>query len=240
MEVKIYKPIAVPDATTQDASGVLHSEGVLHGHVDPAGAGEITSCEFQYVKDSLYNSSKFAEARPRCPANPPRRSDSSKTSAPNVTGLTARGRLPLPPAGRGTSTARRTGGQDLHDPGGAGHRDETATNVAPRSATLNGSFTGKGMATEYYYEWGTNQGYGNSTPTLTAGLADGSDPASQALPGLELETTYHYRRRRRTPLGTSKGEDMTFTTHPAVTKLETKPATSLDQENITLNGRIPG
>src|SRR5262249_32649452 len=50
-EVKIFKPILVPNALTEAATGVLHTEAVLHGHVDPAAAGEITACEFQYVKD---------------------------------------------------------------------------------------------------------------------------------------------------------------------------------------------
>jgi hypothetical protein len=41
-------------------------------------------------------------------------------------------------------------------------------------------------------------------------------------------------------VGTSKGEDRTFTTHPAVTGLQTKPASSLDQEDITLNAEFDG
>ena len=40
--------------------------------------------------------------------------------------------------------------------------------------------------------------------------------------------------------GTSSGETLSFTTPPAVTGLLTKPASSLDQENITLNGEFDG
>ncbi len=121
-----------------------------------------------------------------------------------------------------------------------GIKTESATNVAPRSATLNASFTGEGSQTEYFYEWGTNQGYGNSTPILTLPTPTGATQAPQALPGLELETLYHYRVVAINSIGTSKGDDMTFTTHPAVTALETKPVSSVDQDSITLNAQFQG
>ena len=238
-EIKIYKSIVVPDALTQDATGVLHSEAVLHGHIDPAGAGEITGCEFQYVKDSLYNASKFASAT-SVPCSPAAPQASATDVSASVSGLAIEEgfhfRLRATDA-NGTSngavkTFKTRSVLDI--------KTEAATNVAPRSVTLNGSFTGEGSATEYFYEWGTNQSYGNLTPTQTLPSPSGATQASQALPGLELETLYHYRIIAKNSLGTSKGEDMTFTTHPAVTALETKPATSLDLESITLNAEFHG
>ncbi len=238
-EVKIYKPIIVPDAITQDATGVLHSEAVLHGHVDPVGAGEITGCEFQYVKDSLFNSTKFASAT-SVPCEPAAPFASPADVSADLSGLTVEEgfhyRLRATNAnGTANGSAKAFMTRAVLD-----ITTGTATNVAPRSVTLNGSFTGEGASTEYFYEWGTNQGYGNSTSPLTLPSPSGATQAPQALAGLELETLYHYRVVAVNSFGTSKGSDMTFTTHPAVTGLQTKPATSVDQDSITLNAEFQG
>ena len=87
---------------------------------------------------------------------------------------------------------------------------------------------------------GHEPGIGNSTPILTLPSPTGATQAPQALPGLELETLYHYRVVAINSIGTSKGDDMTFTTHPAVTALETKPVSSVDQDSITLNAQFQG
>ncbi len=238
-EIKIYKPIAVPDALTQDATGVLHSEAVLHGHVDPAGAGEITGCDFQYVKDSLYNSSKFASAtsvpcEPAAPFTSPEDVHADLSGLPIEEGFHYRLRA-TNANGTSNGTIKTFKTRSVLD-----IKTEAATNLAPKSATLNGSFTGEGIQTDYFYKWGENEGYGNVTPTQTLPSPSGTTQVPMALPGLELETTYHYRLVATNSFGTSEGEDMTFTTHPAVTALETKPATSLDLESITLNGQFQG
>jgi len=238
-EVKIFKPIPVPDALSQPATAVLHTTATIHGHVDPAGAGEITGCEFQYVKDSLFNSSKFAGATsvpcvPAAPFTTPEDVHADLSGLPLDEGFHFRLRATN---ANGTATS---GEKTFKTRSVLDIKTETATNVAPRSATLNGSFTGEGNATEYFYRWGENAGYGNVTPTQTLPSPNGATPAPQNLPGLELERTYHYRLVAKNSLGTSEGDDMTFTTHPAVTSLETKPATSLDLESISLNGQFQG
>ena len=238
-EIKVYKPIAVPDALTEDATGVLHSTATLHGHVDPAGAGQITGCEFQYVNDGLYDSTKFAGAT-SVPCQPPAPLNSASDVSADLSGLTVEEgfhfRLRATNA-KGTSTGPV---KAFMTRAVLGIETKPATDVAPRSATLNGSFTGEGAATEYFYEWGTNQGYGNSTPVQTLPSPSGATPAPQALPALELETLYHYRVVAINSFGTSRGDDMTFTTDPAVSSLQTKPATSLDPESITLNAEFQG
>jgi hypothetical protein len=238
-EVKIYKAVAVPDALTEDATGVLHSEAELHGHVDPAGAGEITGCEFQYVKDTLYNSSKFASAS-SAPCQPPAPLSSPAGVKAELSGLTVEEgfhyRLRATNAnGTSNGTVKTFMTRAVLDT-----RTDGATGIAPRSATLNGSFTGEGIPTEYFYEWGTDQSYGNSTPVQTLPSPSAATQAPQVLPGLELETLYHFRLVASNSFGTSRGADMTFTTHPAVTALETKAASSIDPENITLNAQFQG
>ena len=70
-----------------------------------------------------------------------------------------------------------------------------ATNVAPRSATLNASFSGNGDGTEYFFEVGHGPAgvYTESTPRRTPAAPSGATPISFPVSNLELETTYHYR-----------------------------------------------
>ena len=67
------------------------------------------------------------------------------------------------------------------------------------------------------------------------------------MPGTQLSNpanpapkTYHYRISATNELGTTKGADQEFTTLPAVASLKTEEATSIDQENVTLNGKFEG
>jgi hypothetical protein len=137
---------------------------------------------------------------------------------------------------------------------------EAANPVERRKATAHGSFHGDGTATTYAVEWGTTSSYGNTTtssaPISPSGLEhvsmviDGceggpADPKGCLEPSYSQEvnpapTVYHFQIVATNELGTTNGGDQQFTTLPAVPSLETKPATSIDQENITLNAKFAG
>ena len=173
-EVKIYKAVAVPDALTEDATGVLHSEAELHGHVDPAGAGEITGCEFQYVKDSLYNSSKFASAS-SAPCQPAAPLNSPAGVKAELSGLTVEEgfhyRLRATNAnGTSNGTVKTFMTRAVLDT-----KTESATGVAPRSATLNGSFTGEGIRDRILLRMGHGPVIRQLDPRPDAALALGDD-----------------------------------------------------------------
>jgi phosphodiesterase/alkaline phosphatase D-like protein len=115
-----------------------------------------------------------------------------------------------------------------------------ATEVKPHTAKLNGSFVGDGTETEYFYEWGTTEHYGHTTPVekTTASGPTALEPFK--LTGLTLETTYHYRVVAKNALGTSRGADTSFKTLPAVAGLEVKPVTELESHSATLQGVFTG
>ena len=125
---------------------------------------------------------------------------------------------------------------------------EAANPVERRSATLHASFNGDGDGTTYTFEWGETESYGNTTDLADAGSPTGHTPISaqighecgEPVGCLELETTYHYRVVATNSLGTTKGQDQSFTTPPAVVGAVTKPATEIGQERITLNGEYRG
>ena len=81
-----------------------------------------------------------------------------------------------------------------------GLQTEAATSVTRTTAQLNGSFVGNGEDTHYYFEWGTDQSYGHTTPAppgVDAGSGVGPTPPSANLTELTPQTEYHYPRGRR-------------------------------------------
>ena len=137
---------------------------------------------------------------------------------------------------------------------------EAANPVERRKATANGSFQGDGTPTTYTFEWGPTQSYGETLEVQDPGspatlehaamVIDGCpegapDPKgclepSYSNPASPGPKTYHYRFSATNGLGTTKGVDKEFTTLPAVASLATLDATSIDQEDITLNGEFAG
>lgn len=85
-----------------------------------------------------------------------------------------------------------------------------ATNVNSSSATLNGKVNPNGMATTYYFQWGTSSAYGNVTPTASAGTFSVDQAVNAAITGLTQGTTYHYSIVATNADGTTTGSDLTF------------------------------
>jgi hypothetical protein len=100
-----------------------------------------------------------------------------------------------------------------------------ATNVKDKSASLKGNVDPNGAATTYYFEYGTTEAYGSAIPVGKNGAAgSGLSPVavSQALSGLEPETTYHFRLVAENEKGKSTGADQTFTTKALITGVSVK------------------
>jgi hypothetical protein len=93
----------------------------------------------------------------------------------------------------------------------------SATGVTADSATLRASLNPNTKSTTYYFEYGTQDcSFEPDTCTaLPSGSAgSGHEPVavSQAIAGLQADTTYHYRVIAENELGITKGPDQTFTT----------------------------
>jgi sugar lactone lactonase YvrE len=91
---------------------------------------------------------------------------------------------------------------------------EGASGVASNSATVSGAFYGPG---KYHFEYGTTTAYGSSLPVPdkeAAGLLNQQTQVSQAISGLQSDTTYHYRLVASNSAGTEFGQDRTFVTLP--------------------------
>lgn len=114
-----------------------------------------------------------------------------------------------------------------------------ASNITASGATLNGSLNPNGVASTYWFEYGTTTAYGSQVPVPALDGGSGSDtfPVSTAVTGLASGTTYHYRLVAQGGGGTDYGGDQTFTTlaPPIAT---TGPATAVGVETATLNATV--
>jgi hypothetical protein len=238
-DVIVLETKVVPDSITGEFEPLTAHTGMVDGEVDPIGAGEIESCQFEVVTKAKYNASKFAEADV-FPCEPSAPLNTAQEVSAEVTGLTLEETEKFRVV---TTNSNGTSNGAIHEfkPHAVIEiATNAATAVAPRSATLNGSFRGNAEDTEYFFKWGTSLAYEHTTPIEDAGSPTGPTGVSEGISGLELETTYHYKVVATNSEGTSEGEDMTFTTLPAVSNLITKPASSIDQDSITLNAEFLG
>ncbi len=89
-------------------------------------------------------------------------------------------------------------------------------------ATLKGTVNPGGETTEYFFEYGTGTGYGQTTEKATV-LASGSNQGvSATLKGLIPGTEYHFRLVAKNTQGPAEGLDHSFKTMSPPTKEPTK------------------
>jgi hypothetical protein len=121
-----------------------------------------------------------------------------------------------------------------------------ATSVTNNSATVNATVNPNGEPTNYAFQYGTTNKYGQQTQgaAVPGGAATSPQPVSASISNLTQGTVYHYRVIASNASGTVVGGDRTFTTTgsppapvqpPTVT---TKPATKTSTSGATLNGTV--
>jgi hypothetical protein len=93
---------------------------------------------------------------------------------------------------------------------------EPASAITQSSATLDATVNPEGReVTTCVFEYGPTKAYGSSVPcTQLTGSGSVSVAVSAKLAGLAANTEYHFRISATNAIGTSHGEDQTFTTLP--------------------------
>jgi len=205
---------AAPTANTGDASGITNSQATVAGSVNPQ--GQLTSYAFQYGTTTAYGQQTALSSAGSGSVDAPVRADLAgltagttyhyRVIATNADGTTVgadrtfrtTGTAPPPPPAPSVTT----GGAD----------------VSGASATLSGSVNPNGVASSYYFQFGTTANYGEQTPPRSAGSGASAVSVSGSLSGLAANTTYHYRLVAVGPNGAvAIGADRTFTTSGAAT-----------------------
>lgn len=231
--LKVYGPRGVfPDVTTGSASSISRTSAQLGGQVAPAG-GDVTSCVFEWGATTSYgNSEDCAEPTPY---------GAAKSVSAELTGLTPGSTYHYRLVAENATGPNWGADGEFTTPFVNGVETKPATAVTRKAATLNGSLEPDGIDAHYYFEWGTDQGYGHSSPAAPgtdAGSGNGSTPATVDISGLDLDTIYHYRLVAANGDGTTYGADTTFRTADAVTGVETRAPSAVSQQVATLNGAL--
>ena len=94
------------------------------------------------------------------------------------------------------------------------------TTLAPSSvggtgATLNGNLNSNGLATNAWFEWGTDPTFTtyNNTTVQSVGSGITIQPISEVLSGLTAGATYYFRLAASNSAGTTKGSILNFLPH---------------------------
>jgi hypothetical protein len=231
--VDIYgPPVIVPDTTATAASEVAPFTATLNGTVDPAGGGNVESCQFEYG-----TSTSYGQTAPCSPATPyasvtnvsaslsalqPETTYHFRVAANNSNGVVSYSSDET----LTTPTAVVTG---------------QATNVTEKSATLGGTVDPDGTTiTDCHFEYGQTTNYGQSQPC--ASTPSGSSPVavSADITGLAENTTYHFRLVAGNSGGSYPGLDETFTTLSSPL-IDTAYTSNLTESSVDLNAEIdPG
>jgi lysophospholipase L1-like esterase len=112
-----------------------------------------------------------------------------------------------------------------------------ATNVAIDNAVLNGTVNPNGLATNAWFEWGTDNGAltGRSSD-LPAGFGTTDNQIAFSAIGLQQKTTYYFRIAAINSAGKeAQGEIRSFSTPPLPT-VATKDPTEITTSSAKLNG----
>ena len=123
-----------------------------------------------------------------------------------------------------------------------------AVNISSDRATLNGTVNPKGSSTEYWIEYGTNNGFQYATQRYSAGSGTSAVSVSQPVTGLTAGTAYQYKIVAVNSVASIAGNVRVFTTTsgssvtPTVTgdvpSATAKEASSIYTNEAVLNGSV--
>ncbi len=114
-----------------------------------------------------------------------------------------------------------------------------ATSVTTSGATSNGTVNPNGLATDAYFEYGTDPTLATNSTTSTQAMGSGGSaaPITASVTGLTPGTTYYFRVVATNAGGTSKGTILSFST-PLSPTVTTNIPTSITTTSAIFNGSV--
>ena len=116
---------------------------------------------------------------------------------------------------------------------------QPATEISATGATLNGSINANNLSTTVTFEYGTSTSYGQTATAaqspVTGNVNTGTDVE---ITGLTQGVTYHFRIKAVNSLGTTYGDDITFTTLGLAPTAITLAAINIISAGATLSGTV--
>jgi alpha-tubulin suppressor-like RCC1 family protein len=108
--------------------------------------------------------------------------------------------------------------------------------VSASQATLHGYVSPRGLATSYWFEYGTSNGYGSEVPVPDGSVGTTGQQVSETVE-LQPQSAYHYRLVASNADGTSYGPDEAFSTGaPSVTAVSPDTAAASGGVTVTVTG----
>ena len=196
-EIIVFGPLVpVPDATTGDATNVAQTTATLNGHVDPADAGDIIDCHFEYGTDTTYGASV-----PCVPAAP---IESPTDVSADISGLTPSTIYHFTLVVSSGSAGSVSGNDNTFQTTGPPIvQSQPATNITENSATLNAAVDPAGFETTCVFQYVDDAsfqatGYTGATsapcvPASVGSVGGAFVPVSADVSGLASSTLYHFR-----------------------------------------------
>ena len=213
----------VPNITTGPASNLGQASATLNGQVDPAGGGNVTSCEFEYVDQADYNPSAAdpysAGQTASCSPSTPYSSVTAVTAA--VSGLSVDTTYHFRLDATNANGTNDSSDSTFTTTGPPAIDSETVTPSAT-SASVTAQINPFGLDTTCQVQYVTDASFQSSAYTNATtvscpsdlGSGSGDQTVTTTLTGLRLNTTYHFRfiaTNSAAPNGVD-GADQTFTT----------------------------
>ena len=213
--VAVYSAVPfLPQPEEVKATGLTPHSERFEGNLDPAGAGPITGCRFDWGTTTAFSSGSVS-CEPAASTLAP-----FSATEPTPVGAEATGLSP--------STTYRVRLVGINANGEDGYYNvkfttlpekpaidsESATAVRSEAALLHARLDPRGSDTQYRFEYGTTTAYGNSAPVPDADAGSNLANVSAFIAGLAPDTTYHYRVLAENEGGSVQGPDQTFTTLP--------------------------
>lgn len=194
-----------PTVITNAASGITASGAVLNGSVNANGSNATTG--FEYGLTTSYGNN--------IPAIPATVSGTTATPiSASLSGLQANSTYHF--RALGTNPGGTSYGTDLTFTTPALPPvvvTNPATNIQPTSAQLNGTVSANNASTAVTFEYGLTTSYGSTISGVPPTVTGNSPTAVLAnIPGLILNTTYHFRCIGVNSGGTTYGADQSFLT----------------------------
>src|SRR4029077_5797505 len=127
----------------------------------------------------------------------------------------------------------------VHTPGPPAIATNPANAISTTSATLDSQITPQGFDTNYHFEYGPTTAYGTSVPIPDADIGTGfnSQPVSQAITGLQPNTTYHFRVTATNSQGVTTSLDQTLTTAGAPA-IDSESSANIARTTVTLQAQV--
>ncbi|HEY5045165.1 MAG TPA: NHL repeat-containing protein [Solirubrobacteraceae bacterium] len=110
--------------------------------------------------------------------------------------------------------------------------------VTATAATLSGTVIPHEAVTDWYFEFGPSQTYGEFSPALPGSETAIETPVQTTLTGLQPNKTYHYQLIASNPNGTAKGGDQTLTTLAARPSVHGQSSSSVTLTGATVTAQI--